>query len=159
MQHDFADVGNFRRRVGIIGASKVGARVIELLRPFDFDVVVFGPYLSDAEAAGLGARKLTLDELIETASVVSLHAPRLTSTRHLLSGALLARMPDGATLINTARGGLIDQDALTADSAGSEFDVVQSFKKMRRNQNQGDSYPRDGTGVDPGGRSNDKGRL
>ncbi|WP_236004808.1 hydroxyacid dehydrogenase [Nonomuraea antri] len=103
--------GNYRRTIGVVGASRIGRRVIELLRPFDFEVLVSDPYLHE----DLGARKVDLDELVAASDVVSLHAPDLPETRHMIDARRLAAMRDGATLINTARAALIDQDALTAE--------------------------------------------
>ncbi|HEY3003157.1 MAG TPA: NAD(P)-dependent oxidoreductase, partial [Kribbellaceae bacterium] len=100
---------------GIVGASRIGRRVLELLRPFDLELVVADPYIDAAEAASLGAGLVALDELVATSDVVSLHAPDLPETRHLIDARRLAMMREGATLINTtARGALVDTAALTA---------------------------------------------
>ncbi|WP_327709349.1 hydroxyacid dehydrogenase [Streptomyces sp. NBC_00464] len=115
-KHDWLDeldgTGNYRRTVGIVGASRIGRRVIELLRPFDLDVLLYDPYVSEEEAALLGVRLTTLDDLCASSSVVSVHAPQLPETHHLIGAAQLAAMPTGATLINTARGSLVDEAAL-----------------------------------------------
>ena len=105
-------LGNAGKRIGLIGASLVGRRVIELLRPFDLDVVVADPYLDDDEATRLGVVRLELEELVATSDVVSVHAPDLPSTRNLIGAPQLASMRDGATLINTARGAIVDTHAL-----------------------------------------------
>ena len=110
-----ASVGTYGRRLGVIGASKVGRRVLELVRPLDLDVVVSDPYLDAAQAAGLGARLLDLDELLATCDIVSLHAPDLPSTRHLIDRRRLALIADGGCFINTARGGIVDERALTEE--------------------------------------------
>jgi phosphoglycerate dehydrogenase-like enzyme len=110
-------VGNYGRRVGVIGASRIGRRVIELLRSFDLDVVVHDPYLSEKGAAGLGVRAIGLDALFSTCDIVSVHAPSNQSTRHLVNRERLAMMRDGSALINTARGALVDTAALTDELA------------------------------------------
>jgi len=107
-------IGSYRRRVGIVGASRIGRRVVSLLQPFDLEVVLYDPTLSAGEVAALGARAVTLEELCATSDVVSVHAPSLPATRGLVSAALIDTMPAGAALINTSRGDVIDQDALTA---------------------------------------------
>jgi phosphoglycerate dehydrogenase-like enzyme len=117
-------IGLRDRMIGIVGAGRIGRRVIEMLRPFDVDVQVYDPYLSDADARTLGARKAALDGLLATSQVVSLHAPDLPATRHLLDARRLALMPDGAVLINTARGGLIDADALIAELRTGRIDAI-----------------------------------
>jgi phosphoglycerate dehydrogenase-like enzyme len=109
------EVGNFGLRVGLIGASAIGRRVIELLRPFDIEVLLADPFVSEAEAAALGVRLVDLDHLVTQARVVSVHAPDLPETRHLVNAERLAAMKDGTVLINTARGRLVDTDALVAE--------------------------------------------
>jgi len=106
-------MGNYRKRVGIVGASRIGRLVIELLRPFELELVLSDPYVDPAEAARLGVQLVELDELVATSDVVTLHAPDLPETRHLIDARRLGLMRPGATLINTARGALVDTDALT----------------------------------------------
>lgn len=108
----FTRAGNYRKVVGIIAASSIGRLVLELLRPFDFEVLLYDPYLTDADAAALGARKTELTELFARSDIVSLHAPDLPSTQGLVTRELLASLPTGATFINTARPALVDQAGL-----------------------------------------------
>ncbi|MFE6844986.1 hydroxyacid dehydrogenase [Streptomyces sp. NPDC057686] len=117
-------VGNYHRTVGIVGASLIGRRVMELLRPFDLRVLVHDPYADPAELAALGGESCALDELLRRSDVVSLHAPSLPRTRHLLDAARLALMPDGATLVNTARGSLVDTVALTEELVAGRLHAV-----------------------------------
>ncbi|MEV0411283.1 hydroxyacid dehydrogenase [Streptomyces sp. NPDC050448] len=116
-------VGNYHRTVGIVGASLIGRRVMELLRPFDLRVLVHDPYADPGELAALG-ESCGLDELLRRSDVVSLHAPALPQTRHLLDGSRLALMPDGATLVNTARGSLVDTVALTEELVAGRLHAV-----------------------------------
>lgn len=111
----FPDIGNYRKTVGVVGASRVGRRVLELLRPFDLSALVSDPYLEARDAADLGATAVPLEELFARSDVVTLHAPVLPETRGMVGGALLSSMRDGATLVNTARGALVDEDALVAE--------------------------------------------
>jgi phosphoglycerate dehydrogenase-like enzyme len=76
------------------------------------EVLLSDPYVDPDEAAALGALLVPLPELFARCDVVSVHAPQVPSTEGMVTRALLAAMPDGATLINTARGALIDQQAL-----------------------------------------------
>ncbi|MGW7101015.1 hydroxyacid dehydrogenase [Streptomyces sp. NPDC054838] len=117
-------VGNYRRTVGLIGASLIGRRVLELLRPFDLRVLVHDPYADPAEITALGGEACALGQLLRRSDVVSLHAPALPRTRHLLDAARLALMPDGATLINTARGSLVDTGALTEELVSGRLHAV-----------------------------------
>lgn len=108
-----ASTGNVGRRIGVIGASRVGRRLLELLRPFDFTVLLHDPYVSPAEAAELGAQLLSLEDLLRHSDIVSLHAPDIPETYRMLDGDRLALIRDGGVLINTSRGALVDHDALT----------------------------------------------
>jgi phosphoglycerate dehydrogenase-like enzyme len=107
--------GNFRKAVGIVGASRIGRLVMQALRSHDLRVLLHDPTLSADQAAALGATLADLDALLPEVDILSLHAPSLPSTRHLVDRSRLALLRDGATLINTARGALVDQAALEAE--------------------------------------------
>ena len=83
-------LGNYRKTIGIVGASRIGRRVAELLRPFDFDVLVYDPYLSAEAAAGIGVRVVGLDALMSRCDVVSVHAPVTAETRGMIDRRRLA---------------------------------------------------------------------
>ncbi len=104
-------VGNFGATVGILSASMIGRRVVELLRPYDFHVLVHDPFVTEVD----GAESVGLAELFERSDVVSVHTPLLPETRGLVSRDLLGLMRDDAVLINTARGAVVDQDALVGE--------------------------------------------
>lgn len=120
----YPSMGNYRRVVGVVGASRIGRRVIELLRPFDVDVLLADPYVSEADAARLGVRLVDLDELVSTSDTVSLHAPSLPETARLIDRRRLASMRKGAVLINTARGALVDEAALTEELVSGRLHAV-----------------------------------
>jgi phosphoglycerate dehydrogenase-like enzyme len=110
--------------VGLVSASTVAREVIRLLRPFDVRVFVYDPYLSDRDAGRLDVEQVELDVLFERADIVSLHAPSIPATRHMIGAAQLARLRDGALLINTSRGSVLDHDALLKEAEMSRFRVV-----------------------------------
>jgi phosphoglycerate dehydrogenase-like enzyme len=118
------DPGNLGKTVGIVGASRIGRRVIELLRPFDLSVIAHDPTLDAGQIRSLGAEPVQLDELLATSDVVSLHAPAVAATRHLLDARRLALLRDGAVLINTARGHLVDGEALERELVAGRIDAV-----------------------------------
>jgi phosphoglycerate dehydrogenase-like enzyme len=95
-----------------------------MLRPFDFEVAVYDPYLGDEEARALGVEKRDLATLLEESDIVSLHAPALESTRHMIGAAELAAMGDGTTLVNTARGALVDHEALEKELVTGRLSAV-----------------------------------
>jgi phosphoglycerate dehydrogenase-like enzyme len=117
------ELGTRGMRVGVIGASATGRLVIERLATLDASVAVSDPYLDDDGARALGAVLIDLDELFSWADVVTVHAPALPSTRHLVNADRLARMHDGAWLLNTARGSLVDTEALTRECAAGRLNA------------------------------------
>ncbi|MQB45742.1 hydroxyacid dehydrogenase [Rhizobium sp. ICMP 5592] len=117
-------IGNYGRAVGIIGASRIGRRVIELLAPFDYRILLYDPMVDEAEAARLGVEKTELDALMASADIVSLHAPSLPATRHMIDAHRLSLMKPGTTFINTARGALVDEAALLATLKTGRIDAI-----------------------------------
>lgn len=118
------DVGAYGITVGVIGASRIGRRVLELLRPFDVECLLFDPSLSRLDAAELGAGLVSLPELLTRSRVVTIHAPALPETYRMIGRDELALLGDGATLINTARGSLVDTDALVEELRADRLRAV-----------------------------------
>ncbi|WP_367320123.1 hydroxyacid dehydrogenase [Streptomyces sp. HUAS ZL42] len=119
-----APIGNLGRRVGVIGASRVGRRLLELLRPYDLEILLYDPYVDAADAAALGAELLPLEDLLRRSDIVSLHAPDIPETHHMLDRPRLALIPDGGVLINTSRGALVDHAALTEELVSGRLHAV-----------------------------------
>jgi phosphoglycerate dehydrogenase-like enzyme len=102
--------------VGVVGAGQVGRHVVKLLRAWDVPVAVYDPYLTPEKAAAMGAEYCgSVDELVERSRIVTLHAPVLPETRHLIGRGQLAKLRDGGAVINTARAWLVDLEALEAE--------------------------------------------
>ncbi len=102
------------RRVALIGASATARAFRELLVPFRAEVVVHDPYLTEEKAAALDVTPVSLEDAMD-AEIVSLHVPNLPATEGMITAELLARMPDGALLINSARAASINAQALTTE--------------------------------------------
>lgn len=117
-------VGNYRRVIGLVGASHVGRLVIELLRPFRFEVLLADPFVDAAAAAALGVELVDLDDLLDRCEVLSIHAPDVPATVGMIGPAELARLRDGAVVINTARGRLIDTEALVAEVSTGRLSAI-----------------------------------
>lgn len=111
--------------VGIVGASRIGRRVIAELARSDagFEILLSDPYVTDDEARGLGVERVELADLCRRSVVVSVHAPLLPQTTGLLDAQMLALIPDGGALVNTARGAIVDTDALTAECASGRLEA------------------------------------
>ncbi len=100
--------------LGVLGLGSIGRAVVTIAKGFGMDVVAFDPYFDEAFAAAHGVRRAELDAVLAEADVVTLHLFLDDSTRNLIDAARLALMKPGALLINTARGGIIDEAALVA---------------------------------------------
>ena len=107
--------------VGVVGCGFAGSHYIELLQAFGVNVLAYDPLLDEAAIAAMGAKKADLDTLLAESDVVSLHAPALDSTRHMINGRALSLMKDRAILINTARGALVDEEALAQALRGGKL--------------------------------------
>nr|WP_201470694.1 hydroxyacid dehydrogenase [Microbacterium hydrocarbonoxydans] len=121
---ELLDTGNFGRTVGLVGASRIGRRVAQLLLATDLRVLIYDPYASDEEIVSLGGIKVELDDLLAASDIVSLHAPATAETEQMIGARELAIMRDGAVLINTARGSLIDHDALRRHLRTGRMDAI-----------------------------------
>lgn len=118
-------IGNLDRTVGIVGYSRIGRRVVDLLRPFDgLRVLVADPFADADEVAAAGATLVPLERMLPAVDVLSLHAPALPSTQHMIAAPQLAALRDGASVINTARGSLIDHDALLVEARTGRLDAI-----------------------------------
>lgn len=108
----FRGRGNYGATVALLGAGQIGRKTIELLRPFRLRVVVFDPYLSEAQADALGVEKVSLEQAFAQGQVVSNHLADVPATRNMLNGALFNTMPLNATFINTGRGATVVEEEL-----------------------------------------------
>jgi len=107
------------RTLGVIGFGGIGREVVRLLAGFGMQTpLVFDPFIDEATAAAQGVRKVSLDELMRESDYVSIHCPLNEQTRNLITARELALMKPTSYLVNTARGGIVDEDAL--------YDVLQS---------------------------------
>ncbi len=100
------------KTLGIIGFGAIGKNIAKRAKAFDMNVVAYDPYFDDAFAKEYGVEKLSQDEVIAKSNFLSLHVPLMESTKHMIGEKAIASMPDGAVIINTARGGIIDEVAM-----------------------------------------------
>jgi len=98
--------------IAVIGASRTGRAYLELIRALGAEPLLVDPTIDAEAAAELGAELLPLDEAVQRAQIVAVHAPTLPETHHLIGRRELALMRDGAGLVNTARSWLVDEGAL-----------------------------------------------
>lgn len=118
----------FEKTVGIIGLGRIGALVAERLRGFGVELIAYDPYVTAARAGQLGVELVELDELVARADFLTIHMPRTPETLGMIGEAQLRAMKPTAYVVNVARGGLIDEEALAAaleagEIAGAALDV------------------------------------
>ena len=115
--NEYASVGESvrGRRVGLIGFGRIGRAFARMVAPLGVALLVTDPFCTPDDAAEHGARLVALDELLRSSSVVVLAAALTPETRGMLDSRRLGLIPEGAYLVNVARGGLIDMDALLAE--------------------------------------------
>lgn len=107
--------GNYGARIGIIGAGMIGKMVLRRLRDYRLETVTYDPFLSEEAAAELGTRKVSLEELFETCSVITNHVANLPATVGMLHYGLFSRMSETATFLNTGRGAqVVEADLIRA---------------------------------------------
>ncbi len=100
------------KTLGLIGLGRVASEVARRAKGLEMHVIAYDPYVSTDYARKLGVRLMSLEELLQRADVVSLHLPLTRETHHFINAERLAQMKPGAYLINTSRGGVIDEEAL-----------------------------------------------
>jgi D-3-phosphoglycerate dehydrogenase len=115
----------------VVGYGAIGTKVARYADAFGMRVLAFDPYLPAGALSGPAERVDTLPELLRQAEVLSLHCPLEPDTRGLIGATELALLPKGAILVHTARGGIVDQDALLAalDSGHLSWAGVDVFAK------------------------------
>ncbi len=124
----FMGVELTNKTLGLIGCGNIGSIVADRAIGLHMKVLAYDPFLSDERAAKLGVRKVELDELYAHADFITLHIPKTEKTAGLISAEAIAKMKNGVRIINCARGGLVDEEALAAalksgKVAGAGFDV------------------------------------
>jgi D-3-phosphoglycerate dehydrogenase / 2-oxoglutarate reductase len=116
------------KTLGIIGAGNIGSIVVDRALGLRMRVISYDPFLSPERAADIGVHKVELDELFKRADFITLHTPLTEKTKNIVDASAFAKMKKGVRIINCARGGLVDEQALraaldTGQVAGAAFDV------------------------------------
>lgn len=116
------------KTVGIIGLGKVGGRVARRCRAFEAEVISYDPYISEKRADDFGVKLVSLDDIIRFSDIITVHTPLNDETRDMINAEHFAGMQDGVIIINCARGGIINEEAMLAalnsgKCVGAAFDV------------------------------------
>ena len=111
----FSNEGLLDKTIGLVGFGLVAKYLVPMLKPFHADIRVYDPYVTDALLQTYGVRRATLEEIFRQCDIVSIHAPRTPETKGMITKELLRTLKDGALFINTARGSLVDEEALASE--------------------------------------------
>ena len=130
---DFYDI-----KVGVISGGAVGRHMVKLLKNFHVDILMYDPVLSAEAIQAIGAEKVSLETLMSECDVVSVHAPSIPATDNMLNASHLCLLQDGAVLINTSRGSVINEQDLIAELEKGRFfaciDVTQTEPPAKDNK-------------------------
>ena len=121
----------YGKTLGVIGFGRIGSNLAQRAAAFGMNIIAMDPIISAEEAAERGGKLVSLDELLAQADFISLHIPLTNSTRNMISKDQFDKMKDGVRIINAARGGVIDEQALldalnSGKVAGAALDVFTS---------------------------------
>jgi D-3-phosphoglycerate dehydrogenase / 2-oxoglutarate reductase len=119
------------KTIGIVGMGNIGTRVAIRARAFEMNFLVYDPYIPESHVTALGGKLISLEELLRNAEFVTLHCPLTAETTRMIDEAQLRLMKPSAYLINAARGGVVNEDALwralkEKKIAGAALDVVEN---------------------------------
>ncbi len=126
----FTGVEVYKKTLGVVGLGKIGSHVATVARAMGMNLLAFDPFISSDRAEELGCRLVEMDFLLRESDYITLHIPKTKETAHLINAESLRKMKPTARIVNCARGGIIDEDAL-ADAleegiiAGAALDVYE----------------------------------
>lgn len=118
------------KTLGIIGLGRIGSAVAKRAMAMEMRILAYDPYISAENAANMGLELTTLDRIFEEADFITVHMPLTKETKHMINADAIAKMKDGVRIINCARGGIVDEEALyeglkTGKVAGAALDVFE----------------------------------
>jgi D-3-phosphoglycerate dehydrogenase / 2-oxoglutarate reductase len=130
-RNEFMGVEVYKKTLGIVGLGKIGSHVANVAKAMGMKLLAFDPFISTERAEQLGCQLVEMDWLIQQSDYITLHIPKTKETTHLINTEMLAKMKPNARIINCARGGIIDEEALAQALkdgviAGAALDVFES---------------------------------
>jgi D-3-phosphoglycerate dehydrogenase len=117
--------------LGVVGMGRIGSQVVNRCKAFEIDSIVYDPYLKESVAKEMGVELVDLETVLKEADIITIHVPLTPQTKHLISDNELKMMKNTAFIVNCARGGIIDEEALynglkNNDIAGAALDVFEN---------------------------------
>jgi D-3-phosphoglycerate dehydrogenase len=126
------------KTLGIIGCGRIGSTIFRMMKGFNMRYLICDPYLTEARKRELGITTVSMNEVLSESDIITIHTPLNDETRHLISEAQLKLMKQTAFIINTARGGILDEDAIVKACqqgwiAGAALDVYEFREPPNKN--------------------------
>jgi phosphoglycerate dehydrogenase-like enzyme len=118
------NTGLIGKKIGLVGYGAIARYYAELLQWFDVDLLVYSKYITDEETQRIGARRATLEQIFADCDIISLHSALNEENRGMITAPLLSSIREGALFVNTARAGLVDEEALLAELRTGRFQAV-----------------------------------
>ena len=124
--YNYVDVweGLLDQTVGFVSFGMIPKHLVKMLKPFRVKIKVYSGHISDDELEKYGMERASLEEIFSDCKIISIHAALTEKTRHMINKELLERIPNGALLVNTSRGAVIDETALTEELKKNRFTAV-----------------------------------
>jgi D-lactate dehydrogenase len=124
------------KTIGVVGTGRIGKHAVRMAKGFDMKIVAYDVYHDDAFAKEMGFEYLSLEDLLKQSDIITIHAPYLPSTHHLINANNVGLIKNGAILVNTARGAIVETAALIAalkngTLAGAGIDVLEEEAAMK----------------------------
>lgn len=120
----FSNESLLDKKVGLVGFGAIAKYLVKMLEPFRCKIKVYDPFLSEETLKEYGVQKATLEEIFQSCKIISLHAPYRRETHHMVNKTLMSMIQKDALIINTARGGIIDEEALIEALEENRFKAV-----------------------------------
>jgi len=119
------------QKLGLLGFGRIPRSLAEKAKPFGFELLVYDPFVKDDIVKEFGGKLLTLDELLQSADVISVHVPLMKNTEHMISTKEFGMMKKTAIIVNTSRGAIIDESAMIEalqhkQIGGAGLDVLET---------------------------------
>jgi D-lactate dehydrogenase len=124
------------KTIGVVGTGRIGKHAVQMAKGFGMNIVAYDVYHDDAFAAAMGFPYLSLEDLLRQSDIITIHAPYLPSTHHLINAQNIGMVKHGAYLINTARGAIVETAALvgalkSGQLGGAGLDVLEEEAAMK----------------------------
>jgi phosphoglycerate dehydrogenase-like enzyme len=126
----YKNEGIFDKKIGLVGFGAITKFLVKMLKPFRVSIKVYSKHLTEKEAKKYNVQIVSLEDIFSSCNIISVHASQRPETYNMVNKKLLGMIPEGALLINTSRGSVIDEDALVKELSKGRFKAVLDVYKV-----------------------------